>query len=110
MFELIPSGEVYVCTGQNQLKVVCRSNDSGYLEWNLTIPAYSRSYTRYILEDNVAEFVSPLELDGITFNFSLTKNPLHLMSTALANQILPILNDSEIMCRELPDTASGNSA
>ena len=108
MFELIPSGEVYVCTGPNRLEVVCRSNDSSYLEWNLTVTANSRSYTRYISKENVVGSVSPIQIDDIEFEFSLTKNPL--MSIALANQIPPILNGSEIMCRELPDTASGNSA
>ena len=108
MFELIPSGEVYVCTGPNQLEVVCRSNDSSYLQWILTIPANSQSYTRSILENNVAGFVSPLELDGITFEFLITKNINPLTSIALANQVLPILNDSTIMCREL--VANGKSA
>ena len=105
MFELIPSGEVYVCTGPNRLEVVCRSNDSRYLQWTLTIPANSRSYIRSILENNVAGFVSPLELDDITFEFLVTKND-PLTSTALANQVLPILNDSTIMCRD----ENGNSA
>ena len=107
MFELIPSGEVYVCTGPNQLKVVCRSNDSRYLKWALTIPATSRSepYTRCILDNNVAGFVSHLELDDITFEFLITDNDT-LMSTALANQVHPILSDSTIMCRD----ENGNSA
>ena len=108
MFELIPSGEVYVCTGPNQLEVVCRSNTSSFLEWNLTVTANSRSYTRYISKENVVGYVSPLQIDDIEFEFSLTKNPL--TSKALANQIPPILNGSVIMCRELPDTTSGNSA
>jgi hypothetical protein len=109
MFELVPSGEVYVCTGPNRLDVVCRSNYSSFLEWNLTLPAPdSRSYTRLISTSNVVGFVSPLDVGSIEFDFEVTKNPL--TSVASTSQIPSILNGTVLMCRELPDTASGNSA
>ena len=105
IFELVPSGQVYVCTQSdlNQLEVVCSSNESRFLEWSITFPA-SNNYMRSIWDTNVAGYVRPLTVGSVTFEFTITKNPL--TSRVSASQISPILNGSVIMCRE----AIGNSA
>ena len=110
IFELVPSGQVYVCTGpQNRLEVVCSSSESRFLEWNITFPALNdRYYTRSISDTNVIRRVSPFTVENVMFEFAITKNPL--TSRASANLISPILNGSVIMCRELSNTAIGNSA
>jgi hypothetical protein len=119
-FELVPSGEVYVCndTGpNNRLEVVCRSNYSRFLKWNLTFPAAAlnseniNSFTRRISSNNRAGYVSPLQQGNnniIDFEFAVTQNPL--TSVASTNQISPVLNGSIIMCTEDPDTTNSNSA
>ena len=109
IFELVPSGEVYVCTDlPNQFEVVCSSSDGSFLEWNLTFPASNdHSFIRIISDSNVVGYVSPVEVGSVMFEFAIAKNPW--TSRASANQISRALNRSIIMCRELYN-ANGNSA
>lgn len=110
IFELVPSGQVYVCTGpQKRLEVVCSSSESSFLEWNLTFPASNNRYfTRSISNTNVVGYVSPFTVGNVMFEFAITKNPL--TSRASANLISPVLNGSVIICREPYNTAIGSSA
>ena len=111
IFELAPSGEVYVCTGQNQFEVVCSSSASDFLEWNLTFPALNNfPYRRILSKTTVAKSVRPIRVESIEFMVTVTQNPL--TSRASANQTSPVLNGSMIMCREqyFNTELSGNSA
>ena len=111
IFELVPSGEVYVCTGQSQLEVVCSSSASDFLEWNLTFPALNNfPYIRILSKTTVAKSVRPIRVESVEFMVTVTQNPL--TSRASANQISPVLNGSMILCREQYQNAEirGNSA
>ena len=47
VFEVVPSGRVLVCPGR-QFNMTCFSNNSTFLQWNITIPHYNVTNTRVI--------------------------------------------------------------
>ena len=104
IFELLPNGEVFMCPGLNHLEVVCRSDESSFLQWNLTFPALNyTSSTRIISSSNMVGTVTPLTVENdIMFKFIIISQPPGdlLASRLSVNLISPILNGSIIMCAE----------
>ena len=93
-----------MCPGLNHLEVVCRSDESSFLQWNLTFPALNyTSSTRIISSSNMVGTVTPLTVENdIMFEFVIISQPPGdpLASRLSVNLISPILNGSIIMCAE----------
>lgn len=102
IFELVPSGEVFVCPGLNQLEVVCSSDERSFLELNLTFPMVNGTFRRIISDTNVARTVSPIQVGNIEFTFTITRSPL--TSRVLANWTSLVLDGSKIWCAEQDNT------
>ena len=102
IFELIPTGKLLVCPGQNQLEVICSSGESSFLEWNLTFPVFGEPLltdTRVIASTNAVGRVNGLQVERVLFTFNIISiSPL--ASRLSWNETTPILNGSSIMCTE----------
>ena len=101
-FELLPTGEVFVCPGLNHLEVVCRSDESSFLLWNLTIPALNYTDTRIISSSNMVGTVTSLIVENnVMVEFMIISQPPDPLASRISvNLITPILNGSIIMCAE----------
>lgn len=101
-FELLPTGEVFVCPGLNQLEVVCRSDESSFLLWNLTLPALNVTDTRTISSTNMVGTVPSLEVENnVVVKFIIISQPPDPLASRISiNLITPILNGGIIMCAE----------
>ena len=87
------------CPGPNQLEVVCSSDESSYLSWNLTFPALDLSFMRLISSTNTVGSVNSVEVENIEFEFAINTHPL--TSRMSTNLISPILNGGIFICAEL---------
>lgn len=107
IFEIVPTEDVLLCPGE-RLEVICRTSDSLFLEWNLTIPHVGLSETRTISSSNRVRMVPPLKVAFVGFMFTITRiSPL--TSKLSVNSTTADLNGTIIMCTER-DTASDRSA
>ena len=101
-FELLPTGEVFVCPGLNHLEVVCRSDESSFLLWNLTIPTMNYTDTRTISSSNMVGTVPSLVVENnVMVEFTIISQPPDPLAFRISvNLITPILNGSIIICAE----------
>ena len=99
IFEFLPSGEVMACPGPNQLEVVCSSDESSYLSWNLKFPALDLSFMWLISSTNTVGSVNSVEVENVEFEFAINTYPL--TSRMSANLISLTLNGGIFMCAEL---------
>lgn len=97
-FEVVPSGQVLVCPGR-QFLMTCFSNDSMFLQWNVTIPYYNVTNTRVISAFNTARHVTQLQVPSVVIDFAIPSiSPL--ISELLVNSITVNLNGTKIECTE----------
>ena len=108
-FVLLPTDEtLFVCPGK-QVDITCSTNESTFLEWNVTIPHLNLSQKRTISSSNTALFVSPLDLPLSRFTFAITsKSPL--MSKLSINFTTSELNGTKVLCRERANQVIDRSA
>ena len=98
VFEVVPGGQVLVCPGR-EFRMTCFSNDSMFLQWNVTIPYYSVTDTRVISAFNTAGYVTPLQVPSAIITFAIPST-FPLISEVSVNSVTVNLNSTKIECTE----------
>ena len=95
---LLPSGEVHVCAGEDRLAFMCTTSRS-FIQWNVTLVLGSGeriSRTR-LVTSNIQ--VSPLVVEEKSFNITIQgSTPLALTSMLTAPEPIYDLNGTEVSC------------
>ena len=104
---IVPTEDVLLCPGEG-LEVICRTSDSSFLEWNLTIPHIGHSEIRAISSSNRVGKVSPFKVAFVGFMFTITARA-PLTSKLSVNSTTADLNGTIVMCTE-QGTATDRSA
>ena len=98
IFKIVPSGQVFVCP-ERQFHMMCSSNDSSFLQWNVTIPYYNVTNTRVISASNMVGHITPLQVPSVTITFVIPSTS-PLISKLSVNSTTTNLNGTNIECTE----------